>query len=139
MCFLPCLQCGFMDGSVGLSVGPPLWSTLKYLNNHQMDCHEIFHRHSWCPEDESCSLYLSTDFSYSSSMRLTFAVLSEMSRQLLDGSIFNNFGGPLAFHLTPSSGQIYSQRNSSVYDQTPQIQLCFMFTANSENISMLTC
>ncbi len=28
-----------------LSVGPPLWSRLKYLNNYQMDCHEI-----WFPE-----------------------------------------------------------------------------------------
>ncbi len=27
-------------------------STLKYLNNYWMDCHEIFYTHSWSPEEE---------------------------------------------------------------------------------------
>ncbi len=28
------------------SIGPPLWSRLKYLNNYWMDCLEILYRHS---------------------------------------------------------------------------------------------
>ena len=33
----------FSNGSIGLSVSPPLWSRIKYLNNYGMDCHETFH------------------------------------------------------------------------------------------------
>ncbi len=34
------------------SIGPPLWSRLKYLTNNQMDCRESLHIHSGSPEDE---------------------------------------------------------------------------------------
>ncbi len=30
-----------------MSVGPPLWSRLKYLNNYEMDCNEILISR-WC-------------------------------------------------------------------------------------------
>ena len=36
-----------------LSVGPPLWSRLKYLNSYVMDCNEIWFRHLWSPKDEA--------------------------------------------------------------------------------------
>lgn len=32
------------DGNVGLSVGPPLWSRMRYQNNYWMDCNEILAR-----------------------------------------------------------------------------------------------
>lgn len=38
--------------NVGLSVDPPLWLRLKYLNSHWTHCYEIWYRHPWCPEDE---------------------------------------------------------------------------------------
>ncbi len=44
---------GSMNGNASRLVGPPLWSTLKYLNNYRMDCHEMLYRHSCSPKDES--------------------------------------------------------------------------------------
>ncbi len=43
----------WMAVPVCLSVGPPLWSKLKYLNDYQIDGQDILHRHSWFPEDKS--------------------------------------------------------------------------------------
>ena len=61
------------------SVGPPLWSRLKYLNYYWMVHQDIFDRHSLSPEVESCWLWWSTLFYSIDTIRLTFAILSEMA------------------------------------------------------------
>ncbi len=61
-----------------MSGGPPLWSRLKYLNNHRRECHETLHLNSCCRDDEE-------SFSSSATSRLAFAVFSEISQKLLDG------------------------------------------------------
>lgn len=35
-----------------ISVGPPLWATLKYLSNYWMNSNDILGKHSWSPEGE---------------------------------------------------------------------------------------
>ncbi len=105
--------------------GLPHWFRLKYLNNYWMDCHEILYRHWCCPEDETFGG--SSDLSSSATTRLTFAVLSEMSQQLLDGKFGTNiktslrmncyhFGDHLNFSSFPSA-QNFNLSNTSVYDQ----------------------
>ncbi len=76
------LYCLYFYPIMAMWVDPPLWSRQKCLNNYWMDCHEVWCRHSWCPEDESYWLWWSWLF-------LTFVVLSEMSRQRLDGLSWN--------------------------------------------------
>lgn len=61
--FSPWLWYGFMDGDAGRSLGPPLWSRLKYLSRCWMDFCEILCRHSCSPEDESQWLWWAVDFS----------------------------------------------------------------------------
>lgn len=48
---------------------PSVWSWLKYLNYHWLDCLKIFYRHSYFPENESCWLQWPPDFSCSSIIR----------------------------------------------------------------------
>ncbi len=75
------------------SVGPPLWSRLKYLNNYRMDCRDIWYTYPCCPEDECCQLWWSPDFSSSANCR--FVILNEMSREPLGGfGTFDTFMAP---------------------------------------------
>ena len=41
----------FVALGMAVLVGPPLCSSLKYLDNPLMDCHGILHTQSWSPED----------------------------------------------------------------------------------------
>ncbi len=67
---------------------PPLWSRLTCLNNGKKDCHEIWYRHSYYPDEESW-LGWSTKLTSSSNRRLTFEAFTWISQQLLDGLAWN--------------------------------------------------
>ncbi len=41
-----------LEMEVCQSVGPPLWSRPKYLNNYRKNYNEILYRYSWSSEDE---------------------------------------------------------------------------------------
>lgn len=49
--------------AMDLTVGEPLWSRMKYLNNYQIDWNDILNRHSWFPEVDVCLiLWLRTKY-----------------------------------------------------------------------------
>lgn len=61
----------------------------EFLKIFLIDRQKLLHRHSWFPEDESKWLTWSCDVSLTVTMRLTFVVLREKSRQLWTGLPWN--------------------------------------------------
>ncbi len=64
---------------------PLIWSRLKYLNNDWMGCNKILYRRFIVPRGWIQLTLWSPDISSSTTTRLTFVVLNEMSQQILDG------------------------------------------------------
>lgn len=38
---------------IAILVSSPLWARLKYVNNYEMHCYEMWRGHSWSPDDVS--------------------------------------------------------------------------------------
>ncbi len=38
---------------IGKDSKSTIWTRVKYLNNDWLDCHKIWYRHLWSPEDKS--------------------------------------------------------------------------------------
>ncbi len=66
-----------------------IWSRLNYLNNYWFDYHSILYIHSCSPEDKSLWLWWFPDLSSCATVRLTFAVQSEISQQLWRGLLWS--------------------------------------------------
>lgn len=45
--------CGCEDGHFNASIGPLLWSKLKYVSNDRIDRNENLTGHLWSPDNES--------------------------------------------------------------------------------------
>ncbi len=107
-----CLFLAVQCGSLCANVWQPLWSRLKYLNNYRMDIHEFFYRNSLFSEVKSSWLWWSPDLSSSATMRLTYVVLSEMSRQLLVGVLWNLVHKFMfSFHQHPTECRARTSKN----------------------------
>jgi len=96
------------------------------LHNYWMDCHRIWCRQLWRPNDESQWLRWFPAFSSNA----TITLLGEMSQILLDH--FNHitlqshhFDDPLSFHLAPSSDPNFNFSKTLVLTHIPANVITF--------------
>lgn len=97
--YLNCSKCNMMLFLIGLSLGLPLWSRVKYFSNYWMDCNS--------------SLYLIASgwilLTWSSSNFLCKAIISSKYSRLKTSQddLANSVETPLNFPLVPPLGQNY--------------------------------
>lgn len=90
--------------ALGIAVGvrPPLWSTMKKLNDERMDW-EVFVHSFMVSRGWILKTMVIPSFSYSPTSMFIFVVLSEISWPI--GWIASD---PFTFYLVPSTGQNFS-------------------------------
>lgn len=83
-------------------------STTKTFINSLTHCHETFHRHSWIPEEEQSRLFY---FFSSATMRLTPAVLSEISSDAQNPPFYRHSFHNAIVYFTLTGITIYKMNN----------------------------